>query len=402
MRDYSLSPLDRGWREARTIGVVYDLQPIDVDDLRERYVAFMRRHPRNKLACRLDATRTRWYPVDPADREAHAMDVIVADDADPRDGAVSWLSDRLLPRHSPLPVVIRVGPRWLGIDMAHLVGDGLTFSTTYTAFATGEFERYGTLEPMAGLGVVARATMRELRGHLGDWRRIAATPAPEPVPAGSAAVQPAPHIVGIASTLEKEQVAQFHQWRKSEMKGLTVTSLMTAAIARAMAAEGLKIDPGRVTSLFDIRRQLSPDVMWQGNLTKAIVLTADPTDPHSVQEALVDAAGSARALPAILQGSIGRGARIAAPRPLAHVRDLPVLSVSSMPRLPGSEHFPWIDPESFQFIAFSYDHTSTAVNTFPATIGGYLQCQASIDAYSLDPVATQRAFDRLVDIPALF
>lgn len=392
--------LDQGWGRNRTVGVVVGQSPTDVDRLRTQFVEFITAHGDHKLAARLDADHTHWIRSAPHELDAHAARVIRADTVDPAESPTAWIRSHVNGREDDdLPVIVHVGPTWVGMNFHHSVGDAMSFDTVFTAFATGDFERFARLEPAATFGQLARATVSRLPEHARAWRQIARAAAPaEPEPLTN--VPQTPRIDTAGVSVPPEDLAHFHRWRKSEMPGLTVTSLFTAAIARALLAEGNAIDTQSVTSPFDVRRFLDTDgAMVYGNVAKPIVVHADPTDPRSVQQALTATTETARALPAILQSTLRR-------RPLTDpepdVRRPARLAVSSVPGLPSIHHMPWADPEVVRLFACGANPDSTGINAFPATIGGWLQCHVSFDANTLDPPAVQRALDRLQSVPDLF
>lgn len=398
-RSTHVSWLDRPWAMDRSAGVIYDIQPPDLDATRHAYVSFMTEHPDDPVACRLNADFTRWESISASHRDAHATEVIVADPERPNQDPARYLAARVLPKHSPLTMRYIIGPQSGATFTNHMIGDGASWSLVDVAMATGDLSilRAG---PRASFPNMMRALGTHARQFARPWWQIARSRPPALPPGTSSA--PEPETTAVSGALEREEFTQLNAWRKAQLPGVGLTSVFASAFWRALHDEGVPAEASVVNMLFDVRRHL-PEVTpwWRGNTSKSIELAVDLQDPATVHAAAHSTVETARALPAIVQGAVREALSRRSMADAKHTRGPLTLSISSMPDLPGRDLINWVDPAAAHYFGFGYSPIDTGVSCFAVAIAGRCELAMTFDRHTVDPAVAQRAINRLQDIPTL-
>ena len=382
---------------------------------------FLAENPTSPLAGSVDAKSRRWVPVPAAGREEFVRRVIVeADDPDP-DGMSDFIDRHRPAPDSDVPRIV-VGDHSLCLYHSHIYGDASSFAQLVVHLALGDTAGMVAMEPRAGLGLAVRALVRQPRSSYREWGSLALRPvrrlgsrrrhaeavATRSVPSQQVPPVTAAHVpAGDGRTafadaiLTNVQLRDLTRWRNQHCKGVSLTSVLTAATHRALIMEGVAMNPVGYYSLFDIRRYVSSDsndaATRFGNLAKSVLLDADMTDPRAIGTAMEQVIESGRALPGLVMGALATAIR----RP-AHgtgtVPDGPVtLSFVSMPTLPGLAEVPWLGSETRRYCGVGYPVGRLGISVFAIRLRGHMEISASFDSTVLDPAAVRRALHQLSD-----
>lgn len=393
--------LDRPWAMDRSTGIMFDIAAPDVHVLRATYARFLAQRPDDAVNSRLSPDFLRWERIPQAERAAHAERVITFDPALPNADPAGYLAERVLDRYSNLPFKVVVGPRSVATFTNHMLGDGTTFSRVNAGAVTNDFDTWAAFEPRARLGQLRPAALRGARKHGRQWAHIARAGGPALAPGSSDGPDPVTGAVGI--TMTREEFAATNTWRKQALPGVGLTAIYTSAYLLALRAEGVAAESRAFHVLIDARRYL-PEAQRAvaGNLSKSLLVETDVADPAAVQAAIGEAVSVERVVPAIMQGSVTTGLKRIDGRERTHSRGPIVLSVSSMPSLPGREAAPWIDPDDAHYVGFGYSPVDTGASCFAVGISGRVEFTMSFDRHTIDPAVARRAIERLHALPSLF
>lgn len=391
--------IDRPWVGHRSVMFATPLETSPIDQIRAVLAQYMSRHPGAPLSGRIDEQTCRWIPVPEAERQAH-LDRVLIRSVDPEPGGIEEHISVHLPAAAPdLPFVAVVGDRSICLVMSHAVGDATTMSGLLVALARADQGRLAAIEPRTGTSTPLRALVRQLRPNHRQWIEHLRNPASPPARgAAPPAGPPRPAFAG--SMLSNARLREVTRWRNANAPGVSVTSVLTAAVYRALTEQGLNIHGGGCYALIDIRAHLPrAGELPYGNLGKSIYLTADLNNPRSVDAALGDARNSGRALPAIV---------VAATKSLlwrpVHAQPHPggaplILTFNSLPVLPGMSDLPWHDSEDRRFYGFGLSTGPSGITVIALRLREHLQLTASFDESTAHAAAVRRGLEALTESP---
>lgn len=401
-----ISRLDRRWMGTNGVIMMTGVRTRPVEQVRALLTEYLRRCPHHALAGRIDRAGRRWVAVSEADRAAHVKRLVIAvDDPDPDDldGHVRTHIAALTP---DLPLFVAVSPHSLFIILCHGVGDGVTLdriATTLLAADTTEegevVSRLAALEPRIDLSLAVREFARGLPRHRRDWfahianplrRRPGRNPAPAAQPAGPSR----PAFAGAVVT--NEQLRGLLQWRNREAPKASIAAVLTSATYRALAGQGLDVDPGGYYAILDLRQFLPDDSPPSyGNGAKSLHVTADLTDPQSISTALKQANEERRVLPAIALRSPMRR-RTLSPTPARRGGQLALTftfqpTSAELPRVPAAGDLPR------SLYGFGTPASPGGVAVFAVRLRQHLQLTASFDESTVPMETVRLALATLTD-----
>jgi hypothetical protein len=391
--------IDRPWVGYRSVMLATPVEPSPIDQIRAVLAEYMRRHPAAPLSGRIDEQTNRWIPVPEAQRRAH-LDRVLIKSVDPEpDGIEEHISAHLPAAALDLPFVAVVGNRSICLVMSHAVGDAITMSGLIVALARADHGRLAAIEPRTGTSTLLRALVRQLRPNHRQWMEHLRNPAGPPALGAAPPAGPTrPAFTG--SVLSNARLRDVTRWRNAHAPGVSVTSVLTAAVYRALTKQGLNIHGGGCHALIDIRARLTnADGVPYGNLAKSLYLTADLNNPRSVHAALGDARNSARAIPAIIIDS----AKSLLWRP-AHGQPHPegaplMLTFNSVPVLPGMSDLPWHDSVGRRFYGVGLSIGPSGITVVALRLRDHLQLTASFDETTAPATAVRRGLEALTGSP---
>lgn len=406
-RPRAISGLDRRWMGANGVILSTGVRTRPVDRARALLEEFLQLHPQHALACRIDRERHRWVPVPAEDRAAHVQRLVSAtEDPDPQDldAHVRTHIDALAP---DLPFLAVVSPHSIFMILRHGVGDGITIDRlTATLLAPDCAEdsevvaRLAALEPRLTWSPVVRELLRGLPRYGRDWlahvpnplrRRSAGNPAPAPRPVG-------PSRPAFATTVvSNDQVRRLLQWRNREASKASIAAVLTCATYRALAAQGLDIDPHGYYAILDVRPHLpkGPSPRY-GNGAKSLRLTADLDDPLAISAALTEASEARRVIPAIALSSPMRR-RQAASSPHVRSRGRLALTFTFQPTSAEMSRLPAVPGQPRSVYGFGTPASAGGVTVFAVRLREHMQITASFDESTVSMEAVRKALAALTD-----
>ncbi len=405
MTSRRMNLLDRPWHGHFHAAVASTIAAPTLEQLRDSFVEFITAYPDHAIAGRVSPDQRRWVQVAPAERRAHAERVFQA--GPESNEAEDWLNHAISNVDQELPLSVYVGAEAISISLTHMTTDGASCSLVISALARNDFAAISSLEPHADLSMLIKAAFRSVREYGSRWwatfrgkdnLAISAGTAAELVdPAGW--VNSAPQPTAVMHRLEPAAMARANAWRKATGQEISLTSLLTSAVWRALAAESIPVAPGGFTGLFDLRRFLpKQQQVLPGNLAKAIHVATDMRDPAGLHAAVQATVATGRALPAAIIGAVSSLLPRRASAPTAKALEL---TFSSMPALPGRDSLPWTDPDNARYGGLGFPTSATGISAFSVRIGQATEMYASFDARTVSPAAVKRAFARLDDIESL-
>lgn len=425
-RRIRINLLDRPWAGHWTGVVVTPIRVPSLENMRTAWRSLMDEHPDAALACRVDERN--WITVPAAERNAFVRATIVPIEDPAADDADTCLARSLHLLPADRPILIGVGERSLLLLCSHQIGDGATVTSLIRALLDGDADGLGALTRKADLPDVVRATRAQARGHGREWwsmarRRIAglrgggstAEPA-DPTP-GASPTRPARSEAGTADRTAVVSVRwttadlqQISRWRTSNAKGMSITSVLTAATQRALVEAGLPMAADGFHSLVDLRRYLpdSKQSFLAGNLAKSVRIDADPTDLRAIGEASRTMVESARPVLSTVLGAMAGAVTRRMPSGVAPASaDGPVaMTFNSMPALPGLSELPWLPGQARQYVGVGYPAGPRSITVFAMRMREHMQVTAAFQETLIDPELVRRILvgiphrvDELVDVP---
>lgn len=393
--------LDRAWLDHWTVLTLRPITPPDVADLRAKFLDFMASHPTHPLCCTLGSGGRQWHPVPKSLRAAHLEQVILGADDSGGDDPFGYMMEHQPSEDWSAPYKVVVGPDSITTYFAHVTGDAAVFSPFSVLMALGDIDGLEPLRSDAGLALACRILLKELPAHWRDWwsyGRSAAAPAPVTPSTG----EPTNTTVAVGMALSVEEFSRFKAWRNTNCADLSATALMAAAAYRALAGQGLPIDPAGFHTLVDLRRHLPKNqALRPGNLAKSVYVPADMDDPNAVAAGLKTLLDTSRAAPALVAGAVSAALRRAEHSAQADPVGPVTMTFNSMARVPGVEHVPWTDAKRAEFLTMSYPAGAKGISVSAAGVEGHVAFSASFDPGVLDRQAVARALEQLHDMPAL-
>ncbi|MFE7423768.1 hypothetical protein [Rhodococcus sp. NPDC057529] len=200
---------------------------------------------------------------------------------------------------SASPLNVAVAGDFLLLDISHGLGDGRLALALVRAVAGG---RSGTPVPeWARTRDSALPLARALtRTFATSPARVAQLLEPRPSTTHEAGpVQTVPWCRSPTAVVESAvsgTTAELRRWRDRELPGASVSSLLFAAVARAMRSRGLTVDD-KVDVLFDCRRYLPGSATVNGNFAAGVRFAlSDPGDAAEMSAAIAQATASGRPL----------------------------------------------------------------------------------------------------------
>lgn len=389
--------IDRSWVGYRSVMLATPVLTSPIDQIRVVLAEYMRRHPAAPLSGRIDEQTCRWIPVPEADRQAH-LDRVLIRSVDPEPGGLEEHIWAHLPAAAPdLPFVAVVGDRSICLVMSHAVGDAVTMSGLLVALARADHGRLAAMEPRIGTSAPLRALFRQLRPNHRQWIEQLRNPASPPAHGGTSPAGPTrPAFAG--SVLSNAGLRDVTRWRNANAPGVSLTSVLTVAVYRALVEQGLNIHGGGCYALIDIRAYVSTvGELSYGNLAKSLYLAADLNDPGSVAAALGDATKSGRAIPAIVVAT-AKGLFWRPAHAQGHPGGAPLtLTFNSMPVLPGMSDLPWHDSGGRRFYASGLSAGPGGMTVLALRLRDHLQLTASFDETTAPAAAVRRGLEALTE-----
>ncbi|SEC16513.1 hypothetical protein [Rhodococcus koreensis] len=200
---------------------------------------------------------------------------------------------------SVYPLNVAVAGDFLLLDISHGLGDGRLALSLVRAVAGG---RSGTPVPeWARTRDSALPLARALtRAFASSPARVAQLLESRPSTAhDSCPVEVVPWgraPTAVVASAVSGTIAELRRWRDRDLPGASVSSLLFAAVARAMRSRGLKIED-RVDVLFDCRRYLPDGATVNGNFAAGVRFAlSDPGDAAEMSAAIAQATASGRPL----------------------------------------------------------------------------------------------------------
>jgi hypothetical protein len=405
-RGLRTSYLDRTWRGHWTVLMLAPIKAPSLDELRAKLLAFMAENPRHPLSCTLEDDARRWRPVAARDRERHVNAVIVPGESFDVDHPFDHIDGNRPADGSTAPFKVVVGSDSMILYFTHEAGDIAVFAPFSVLMSLGDVDGLRTLAPDAGLPVATKILLKEFRPHWRSWweysRKPVAAPSPTTYGTGTTTVHRVPTTTGRGVIVSAAEFTAFKTWRKAACPELATTALMASATFVAMEREGIPVNDKGFYTLVDLRRHLpKKQSLRPGNLAKSAFIDADMRDPASIGEGVKRLVGSARAVPALVAGAVAAGlARSASGGRATRLKPL-TMTFNSMMRIPGIEHFPWVDPRNAHFVTTSYHVGVNGLSVSACAVEGGMSITASFDPTRVDPDAMARALDHLRDMPAL-
>jgi hypothetical protein len=201
----------------------------------------------------------------------------------------------------------------------------------------------------------------------------------------------------VSQVVDNAAMRGLTNWRNRHWPGTATSSLITAAVYRALVHAGIDVDGSGYYGLIDLRRYLRPaDRARPGNLAKSLFVPADPGDPRAVEATFRAMVDSGWALPSTLYGTAlrlvvpGRPATSAGPGPVS-------LSVSVMSHLPGVDAMPWTASVGRRYIGGALTTAGSSVNVFAIRLRSHMELVATSRTGSVPADRVAAAMRSLAD-----
>ncbi|HLL65283.1 MAG TPA: hypothetical protein VK453_05995 [Micromonosporaceae bacterium] len=393
---------DRAWLEVETIRVIGPLMSVTAPALRQTLVAVHADHPGHRVVCRLDRAGGRWLPIGRRDIEAYCDETVLETTTGGPDAGHAIMRKLLAHPLGDHPLVFAVGGGYVGIKISHAFGDarilGAWQPELVRAAAAGTRAQLPGPDSSTRLPLLRGALLQFARspGRIGRAFRVGRRPAPPPSASAPAPWRPDP--VHRYTRVTPAALTRLRQWRDAEAPGVSVTTILLAAIPVALTRCGVGAQPDGLVMLIDARRYLPPGSVIDGNFCWGQYLhPTDPTDPRAVQDTLKEEIASGRPLGMLIlrQASLllGRGGHSTVPTTVpTEVR--PELTVSSSGRLETYEDLPWAaGPDGRESITVATPAGPPAITVSVDELSGTLHLTAVFHGSTFDAEAVRRAMD---------
>lgn len=402
-----ISGHDRRWMGANGVILATGVGTRPVERARELFAEFMELHPQHPLACRIDRKGHRWVPVPAADRAVHVQRLMIAaDDPDPED-LEPYIRARIDALSSELPFLAVVSPQSIFLIVCHGIGDGVTVDRLSASLlardAASDSEvvaRLAALEPRITWMPVARELVRGLRRHRQDWLAHVPNPLRRRAGAGGPAA-PRPVSPGrpafTSVIVTNEQLRGLLRWRNREASKASIAAVLTCATYRALAGQGIVIDPQGYYAILDIRPYLPVGSAERfGNGAKSLRLTADLDDPMAISTALKEAADNRRVVPAVALSSPMRR-RPPAGSPPAQGAGRLALTFTFQPTSAEMPRLPALVGQPRSLYGFGTPASAGGVAVFAVRLREHMQITASFDESTVSMESVRKALASLTD-----
>jgi hypothetical protein len=326
------APRDRIWLGVNSIQLATTADPVDVAGLRARVAALAEQEPSLRYFSTVDPARPDLYRHSSTPAQAAA---VLAERGDglvrPWPAAdVETAVAELLQSDDGLPVPVLYAGRLpggqglVGHRFPHVLGDGLTAMAHLRRLVHGPDPASRAAPwPVAGVDKPLDAALRER--YRGDLRRLLTElRAPRPSPSGPALTGSGPDGAGpdhrvevVVRHLGPAGTSALKEWRKAHQSGVSMMTMVAAAVRRGLADTGLLPAEEGMFVAFDLRTFLPRGSSAGGNFISVTWLApADPLSPRSVEEAISATSSSGRPLLGLAVGAAKEGLRRSTPVPV--------------------------------------------------------------------------------------
>ncbi len=386
--------------------------PLEVPEapaLREMLRHFVHSHPHSRLSMRIDRDQLRWHVVPESERDAWADAMVVVGDEIDRDQPEPMIERHRPPLDHPSPVRVVLGPSSVVVYLTHAYGDAATFTELVQAMINADESALVRLSDRGTVALVARGLLKQPRAiHRGWFRHTLRALAPQRIdtppridpartvqaseflPAPTSATQ-SPRPTSVGTILTNAEIRGLTKWRNEHARGVSITAVLASRVAVSFLNAGLDLDATRFYSLFDVRSLVSDQPTLWGNFGKSLELTADLTQPASIDAAMRETIASRRALPGMVVGAVA--SRV---RGLFRTRTQPeasgpmVMTFNSMPTLPGLDNLPWRAGQR-RYYGLGYPTGPTGLSVFAVRFRDRMEITVSFDRLRADPELVQTA-----------
>lgn len=366
---YKATAMDMARSDAR---MIIALGPADfggIERVRARLSALAAAGPAARLGLRVTPSSRHW-----AFRPDLVCDDVAAVDPIERADVPDHLAALAATASTNVPLRARLAGEYLLLDLSHGFSDAILPIELYVFLADAAVEP--RLPGWAGTRTVRSPLPRALAGwmvhnprHVLDiahakFRSVAfpsrpTTAARRPaaaadattgaVRAGAPAWVRSPAVA--VGTSQAGAPSALRAWRDRHRPGLTVTSLLCAAVAGAVRSQGVGV-ANSATFLFDCRRYLRTREVVLGNFAVGIDFAGiDPTSPEDLDRVLTHAVDTGRPLAAGALSAL-RSTRRSTASPTRAETVMPAeappaeLIFSDIGRVPAAQNISWTDEPS--------------------------------------------------------
>jgi hypothetical protein len=397
--------IDRAWSNKWAVLALTPVQRPEADDLRARIAEFMAADPTNPINCVLSADGSRWCPVDRTRRREFVERVVVATERMDAASPYPYIRKYAPAPDDTAPYKVLVGPDSLTCYVSHVLGDAVVVSSFGVLLALGDVDGLRYLRPNCGMGTASGLLATEFKSHYKDWWRHFRSGTARGAIVGLPST-PVPRLVttdAVGVRLGPADLQRFQTWGKRAFPGISTSALVASAAYRALARNGVIVDPAGFYTLIDLRRYLrGTQGLRPGNLAKSVYIPADMVDPVDVSAGIREAIDSARAVPALAIGGLKAALR-PVERSVINITkiDKITMTFNFMMRIQGVDHIPWKDPSAARFVAMAYPSSPDNLSVFACGVGGGIEFAVNFSPEVVDRSAVQRALEELNDMPGL-
>jgi hypothetical protein len=276
---------------------------ITADGLRAALTALHAEDPAHPAVCAMQAHPARWRQVSAAELANRGLVVTLGPEVPHEpDALAEWAQ-----QHLPLgdrPLVFAVQDGLVLAKFAHPLGSGAYLNTLIAELMRAAAEGRNPKPPRVRQGrlLVTRAALRHFGRHPSAAVRMLRMPRPEPTaPAQTRTVSGWRSSLTTRSDRSTELITkQVRVWRDRYAPGVSVASIVFAALTGAFASVGLDPDPAGIVLLVDGQRYLGKDWAAGPNFIIGQYLAVpDQRDPAQIHQTLHAAIASGRPLAAM-------------------------------------------------------------------------------------------------------
>ncbi|MFC0448293.1 hypothetical protein [Rhodococcus jostii] len=230
---------------------------------------------------------------------------------------------------SAYPLNVAVAGDFLLLDISHGLGDGRLALSLIRAVAGGHSgtplpEWARTRDSALPLARALSRTFASSPARVAQLLEARPSTAHDAGPAEVVSWRSAP--TAVVESAPSGTTAELRRWRDRELPGASVSSLLFAAVARAMRSRGVGIDD-KVDILFDCRRYLPAGATVNGNFAAGVRFPlSDPGDAAEMSAAIAQATASGRPLASLALSTVNYRRRLragTAHTPATHVAAAP-------------------------------------------------------------------------------
>ncbi|MCV7183332.1 hypothetical protein [Mycolicibacterium murale] len=391
-----VAALDVAHSRRRSIAIVgpFDLPPVAMLD--DRFRAMAAHGAITRLPLHPSTTSTRWS-VAPEGRAAVLETAPLGPGEDP-----AVLAARVRTTHDQHGMQIITAGDYLAIDFSHGLGEVLMINSLVDSLLGNAdptdpemWARYRhRLSPLL---------VAALRTFALDPRRALALAAarndrPAVEPATGPPASPAPTTLAVG--LPAETVARVRRYRDAQLPGVSLVSLFTHALWRALADAGVPMST--VVKLpFDARRYLPEGRDTLATFSAGLDFRIEPTKgPAALQEAMTAAARSGRPVANLLIGTLMTRRELlrgAGDEPAASPTGPIHLLHSSVGVLPRKGQWPFRDPAQARMLVASDPADLNSITVTSVTTMNNLWFTAEFHRSAIDPAKVRAALDSIAE-----